>query len=170
MSKVRIETIATDLGKVTLDEWRAALESLSNRELSKLERRVSSLFVELATLMEWREPGGLANRLVALGDVYPPLTYDIPAYMTGGRDLLDIAARDGDSTMHNIICVLWPKVREEFRAQLSLYFSRLAASENGAVAPRKGRSRRGRVMRLARGLRYLFRTRRPPVIEPQETL
>jgi hypothetical protein len=148
--------IHDDPRKLTDRQLRSALETLNSSELRSIEIRVRDLFSEGIALAERRAPGHLADRLIALGDLYPMLVSDIPAHMTGGKDLLDLAAEDDDSSIANIV-VIWKKVREDFRAQLRHYFSRIAAGEKGNFQRCR---RHARIVHLASRLRFLFRAAR----------
>jgi hypothetical protein len=155
-------TMHNGLEKLTIREWESALGTLHGIEFDKIEKRVWDTVARLASealsLIEQREPGYMADRIVSLGDLYPLRVRDVPPYMTGGKDLLDIAAEDGNSSLRHIIAVVWPRVRQSFRDQLRLYFSRLAVGggHSGLVECRH-RSRHERERDLATCLRYLCR-------------
>lgn len=152
-----------ELGGITNQQWREMLRTLDDTAFTQVETRATALILDGIQAAERRAPGYMADRLIALGDRSTHLFADIPAHMIGGKDLLDLAADHGNSSLYTIQEVIWPKFRERFRWYLGNYFSRVAAGERG-VLPKVRRE--VRVVHLAAILRFLFGPRGPSIGRP----
>ena len=142
-----------ELERRTISMWRTDLETLTNGQLSALEARVARLVAEAVVLAEQCAPGRIADRLIEQIDERPLRAIKgIPAHMTGGKDIRDLSSQAGGHSNQHVID-LWPRVREQFRAHLRLYFARLAAGEKGRFARHR---RRVRVVNLAQVLWFFL--------------
>lgn len=142
-----------ELATVTNREWREILRTLDGASFANIEARANALVLDGLQVAESRAPGQMADTLIALGDLHTDLFMGVPAHMIGGKDLLDLAAEHGNSSLYTIQDVIWPKYRRHFREHLGNYFSRVAAGERGVLQrPR----REVRVVHLAGLLRLLF--------------
>ncbi|WPO42529.1 hypothetical protein [Tardiphaga sp. 42S5] len=161
------DMIFEELRTVTNRQWRELLRTLDGASFAKIEARANALILDGLRVAESRAPGQMADRLIALGDLHTDLFMGVPAHMIGGKDLLDLAAEHGNSSLYTIQGVIWPKYRQHFRWHLGNYFSRVAAGETGMLQRLR---REVRVVHLAGLLRLLFGPRGLRIEQPSASL